>query len=412
MLAFASFVVLHEVQGPSGGAVMIGQKAAFAGIAAMLLWALAGCSDPVPEEPPAPTVLVEPVQVRTLPLYTGYVGRTEASQKVEVRARVPGFLERRTFTEGSEVQKGDLLFLIDRKPFEAKVRQLEAQVERRQASLAKTERDVNRLRPLYERNAASQLDYDNALSAREEAESELVSARAELEQAQLELSYTEIKAPLNGLVGAREVSTGALVGPGGKSLLTTVQQVDPMWVTFNMTATEYLKVRRAQETKGTEEGEPVPVGSLVDIYLPDGSLYEYSGDIEFTDPSINPRTATFQVRAEIDNPDRLLLPGQFVQVKLLRSYRYNALLVPEKSQVIEQGGAYVFVVGSDNIVEKRFIDVGGRHETSILVDRGLEEGEQVIVEGMHKVQHGQKVRIVDRDAEEQDGPDAKKAATP
>jgi len=179
-----------------------------------------------------------------------------------------------------------------------------------------------------------------------------------------------------------------------------VQQTDPMWVTFNMTAEEYLEVRRKLKTTAVEDDEPMEVGSLINIYLPDGSRYEYSGDIDFTDPAINPRTGTFQVRAEIPNPRRILLPGQYVRVSLLRSMRHGALLVPEKAEMVEQGGAYVFVVRPDQTAERRFIEGGGRYGTLMIVDQGLVAGEQVIVEGMHKVQHGERVEIVDPDQED------------
>ena len=174
-----------------------------------------------------------------------------------------------------------------------------------------------------------------------------------------------------------------------------------MWVTFNMTAEEYLEVRRKLKTTDLEDDEPIAVGSLINIYLPDGSRYEYSGDIDFTDPAINPRTGTFQVRAEIPNPERILLPGQYVRVSLLRSVRHGALLVPEKAEMIEQGGAYVFVIRSDEAAERRFLDPGGRYGSLIIVNQGVAAGEQVIVEGMHKVQHGERVEVVDLD-EDQD----------
>lgn len=381
----------------SSVALTIRRSSSRGAIAAMVVASVfaASCTPEPPPPSPAQTVIVEEVRRETVPIYTDYVGRTEASRSVEVRARVDGFLERRLFREGSLVKKGDLLFVIDSKPYEAKMRQLEAQVQRREATLAKTERDVERLGPLFERNAASRLDYDNALSAEEEARAELASALAELEQAKLELSYTEIRAPINGLAGARQVDIGALVGSKGASLLTTVQRTDPMWVTFNMTAEEYLEVRRKLKTADLEDDEPIAVGSLINIYLPDGSRYEYSGDIDFTDPAINPRTGTFQVRAEIPNPERILLPGQYVRVSLLRSVRHDALLVPEKAEMIEQGGAYVFVVRPDQTAERRFIEAGGRYGSLIIVEQGVTAGEQVIVEGMHKVQHGERVEVVD-----------------
>jgi len=358
-----------------------------------------GCRAEPPPAPPPITVVAEAVRQETVPIYTDYVGRTEASRLIEIRARVDGFLERRAFREGSMVQKGDLLFVIDPRRYEANVRRLEAQLAREQATLAKAERDLARLGPLYERNAASQLDYDTALSAREQAVADLQSAEAQLDEARLELSYTRIEAPITGLVGAREVSIGTLVGSKGTSLLTTVQATDPMFVNFNMTASEYLEIRRSVDQQRLDAGEDFSPGDLVNIYLPDGSRYPYIGDIGFASPSVNPRTGTFQVRAQLPNPERLLLPGQYVLVSLLRSFRRGAILVPEKAVLVEQGGAYVFVVRDDGTVAQRFVEQNGRYGNAAIIDAGLRAGEQVVVEGMHKIEHGDAVEVVPPTAE-------------
>ncbi|MCL1051137.1 efflux RND transporter periplasmic adaptor subunit [Shewanella abyssi] len=352
---------------------------------------IAGCEkEPVKITPKL--VVVEKVSTTTVPLYGNYVGVTKASLDVEVRARVDGFVENKSFIEGSAVKEGALLYRIDNRPYVAVVNRLSANVESQQSALEKAQRDVKRLKPLYEQDAASQLDFDNALSVQSQAKSSVAASKAELEEAKLELSYTEIKSPISGLVSRSEVDIGALVGSSGQSLLTRVKRVDPIYVTFNMSALDYLNARRrmtSYKEQQAAESEGKAVEGFVTITLPDNSEYRYLGDVGFTDPSVNPETGTFQVRAELPNPDKELLPGQYTNVRIKLSEVSDAIVIPHKATQVEQGGVYVMVVLPNNKVERRFIVIKHQGEMGVVVQSGLKAGELVIVEGMHRVRHGQ-----------------------
>ncbi|SQH76734.1 putative acriflavine resistance protein E [Shewanella benthica] len=352
---------------------------------------LIGCEKEEPKITPK-LVVVEQVTTVTVPLYGNYVGITQASLDVEVRARVDGFVEDKSFIEGSAVKKGTVLYRIDNRPYLAVVNRLKANVESQQSMLDKARRDVDRLKPLYEQDAASQLDFDNALSVLSQSRSSLAASKAELEEAELELSYTEIRSPISGLVSRSEVDIGALVGSSGQSLLTRVKRVDPIYVIFNMSALDYLNARRRMTSYSEQqeaEAEGKAVEGFVTITLPDNSEYRYLGDVRFTDPSVNPETGTFQVRAELPNPDKELLPGQYTNVRIKLSEVSNAIVIPHKATQVEQGGVYVMVVLADHKVERRFIVIEHQGEMGVVVKSGLKAGELVIVEGMHRVRHGQ-----------------------
>lgn len=371
---------------------------------ALLIMLTMGCK---PDESPQvsiPSVVVAPAEKKKVPIYGYYVGVTRASLDVEVHARVEGFVKEQRFVDGSSVQKDDILYRIDDSPYQARVKRLNANLTRARAALEKAERDETRLKPLYEQDAASQLDYDTALSDKEKAQADVEASQAELEEAELELSYTEIKAPISGLSGESQVDIGALVGTGGKSLLTTLKQTDPIFVTFNMSALDYLNAQRRIKTywekakakaKADELGKALE--GYVSITLPDDSTYPYLGDIEFTSPSVNPRTGTFSVRAQLPNPERSLLPGQYTRVRIRLDELSGAVVVPEETTQIEQGGEYVMVVMPDHTVEQRFIVTGPRVEGTVVINSGLSAGELIIVEGMHRVRHGQKVNPLTRE---------------
>lgn len=354
---------------------------------------LSSCSDE-PVIAPALEVVVAPARQDYFPIYGEYIATTHASLDVEVRARVDGFLQERTFTEGGRIKEGEPLYHIDNRPYVARVNRLKAQLESVEAVLAKSKRDVIRLKPLYEQDAASQLDLDNAESARDQASASVSAAQAELTEAELELEYTEVRAPISGLAGESRADIGALVGSNGESLLTTIKQTDPMFIEFHMSALDYLNARRSKDSwsarqKADESGKSVE--GYVRITLPDDSEYRFWGDISFTDPQVNSQTGTFSVRAVVPNPDRELLPGQYTRATLELDAIANAVIIDEKTIQIEQGGSYVMVAMPDNTVERRFIVLGHRHNGEVTVSSGLEAGEQVIVEGMHKVQHGQSI---------------------
>jgi membrane fusion protein (multidrug efflux system) len=343
------------------------------------------------EEEEAVRVVFVPVQQRDVTIFANYVGRTEASERVEVNPRVDGFLEEIAFVEGSTVIERATLYRIDARPYQANVDRAEAVLASRQAQLEKFKRDVARIGPLFEEDAASQLDYDEAVSAVETGEANVREAEAELARAELELAYTEIKAPIGGVIGASDVDVGALIRAGGSEPLTTVSRIDPIYVNYAMSALDYLNARRRVRSyweQRRQEMEGKALEGEVSITLPDDSVYRYKGRVGFTDPQVNPETGTFAVRAIVPNPDKELLPGQYTRVRMPLEVRRAALLIPEESIIIEQGGVYVKVVLPNNRVEQRLIFVGPSIEGELIVEKGLEAEERIIVHGINKVYHG------------------------
>lgn len=345
-----------------------------------------------------PVVSVEPAEIRDVNIYGEYVGRIRAQQFVEVRARVEGYLHKMLFKEGSYIQKGQTLFIIDPTIYAARVNKAVAQLNKAKAIAVKAKRDLNRIRPLYEANAASQLDLDNAVAAYEGANADVAVCEADLTQAKLTLGYTTVKSPISGYISQRSADIGTLVGPSAQSLLATVVKSDTVRVDFSMTALDYLKSKSRNVTIGEDDSkrdwEP-----YVTITLADGKVYPFKGLVDFADPQVDPKTGTFGVRAEMPNPDRILLPGEFTKVKLLMDVRDSAVVVPKKALTVEKGAAFIFVVRSDSVVEKRFIETGPELGNEIVVERGLAGGENIVTEGFHKLRHGIRVRPVENGGE-------------
>ena len=336
-------------------------------------------------ESEAPTVIVESAEKGDVEIYGEYVGRIRAQQFVEVRARVEGYLENMLFEEGKRVHRDQPLFIINRAQYKARADKADAQLKKDLAQEAKTARDVERLRPLYEQKAASQLDLDNAVAAYESAKASVAMSRADLAQANLELGYTTVKSPITGYISERYVDVGTLVGPGAKSLLATV--VDSVLVDFSLTAQDYLRSLQRNVKLGERDTSRSWQPNIT-VTLADNSIYPIRGWVDFAEPQVDPKTGTFSVRAELGNPERKLLPGQFTKVKLLLDVRENAVVVPAKAVVIEKGGAYVYVVRRDSTTEKRFIETGPEVGNRIVVERGLGLGETIITEGYHKLAPG------------------------
>lgn len=345
---------------------------------------------PRPAVSELPVVAVENVTTQDVNIYGDYVGRIRAQQFVEIRARVEGYLERMLFAEGTYVKKGQTLFVIDPKLYRARVNKARAQLNKARAQALKAERDLNRIRPLYEQSAASQLDLDNAIASYESAAADVVVSEADLTQAEMTLGYTTVQSPIAGYISERNADIGTLVGPSGKSLLATVVKSDTVRVDFSMTALDYLRSKARNVNLGhkdsTRKWDP-----YITVTLADGSEYPMRGLVDFADPQVDPKTGTFSVRAEMANPDHILLPGQFTKVKLLLDVRERAVVVPAKALVIEKGGAYIYVVRPDSIVEKRFVETGPELGNEIVVERGLAADERIVVEGYHKLSHGMKV---------------------
>lgn len=346
---------------------------------------------PKTQVPPLPRVEVEEVKTEDVNIYGEYVGRIRAQQFVEIHARVEGYLEKMCFKEGSYIEKGQTLFVIDPKLYQAHVNKARAILNKAQAQARKTKHDLDRITPLYAQNAASQLDLDNAMAAYESAQAEVTVSQADLTQAELTLGYTRVTSPISGFISERVADIGTLVGPsGGKSLLATVVKSDTVRVDFSMTALDYLRGKDRNVNLGSAEPGR-KWNSFVTITLADGSEYPFKGLVDFADPQVDPKTGTFSVRAEMPNPDRSLLPGEFTKVKVLLDVRENAIEVPSKALVIEKNGAYIYVVRPDSVVEKRFVEIGPEAGNNVIVERGLAKGEKIVVEGYHKLTHGMKV---------------------
>lgn len=352
-------------------------------------------SKPAPQS--LPVVETDSVITEDVNIYGEYVGRIRAQQLVEVRARVEGYLESMLFEEGTYIKKGQPLFIIDPTIYRANMMKAKANLNKAKAAEEKAKRDLERIRPLYEQNAASRLDLDNAVAAYETAKADVIVSEAELSLAEQTLSYTTVTSPISGYISERSADIGTLVGPGGKSLLATVVNSDTVRIDFSMTSLEYLKSRSRNVNLGQRDSSRA-WDPYVTITLADGSTYPYRGLVDFADPKVDPKTGTFSVRAEMKNPDHALLPGEFTRVKLLMDVREDAIAVPSKAIEIEKGGAYVYVVKPDSIVERRFVETGPELDRTTVIERGLEAGENIIVEGYLKVKNGMKVAPVSNNA--------------
>ncbi len=346
-----------------------------------------------PEAPNYPIVEVEPVETADVNIYGEYVGRILPQHFVEIHARVEGYLESMLFAEGTYINKGQTLFIIDPRVYRANLEKAKAKLNKARAVAQKAKRDLERIKPLYAQNAASQLDFDNAQAAYESATADVIVSEAELTQAELTLGYTSVQSPISGYISECSADIGTLVGPGHKSLLATVVKSDTVCVQFSMTSLDYLRSKSRNVSFGqndsTRNWDP-----YVTVTLADGSHYPHRGMVDFADPQVDPKTGTFSVRATMPNPERELLPGQFTNVKLLMDIREDAIAVPAKAVEIEKGGTYIYVVRPDSIVERRFIETGPEVPNAIVVERGLAPGENIVTEGYHKLKHGMKVAPV------------------
>lgn len=351
----------------------------------MAALSIGGCKKE--KEPEKVVVGMQQVGTDNVEIYGEYVGRIRARRFVEVRARVEGYLESMLFEEGKRVHRNQPLFVINRAQYKARADKAQAQLKKDKAQEAKAARDVERLRPLYEQKAASQLDLDNAVAAYESAKASVAMSEADLAQANLELGYTTVKSPISGYISERYADIGTLVGPGAKSLLATIVDSDTVLVDFSLTAQDYLRSLQRNVKLGEKDTSRSWQPNIT-VTLADNSVYPVRGLVDFAEPQVDPKTGTFSVRAELANPQRQLLPGQFTKVKLLLDVRENAVVVPSKAVVIEKGGAYVYVVRRDSTFEKRFIETGPEVANRTVVERGLGVGETIITEGYNKLTPG------------------------
>ncbi|HSC75559.1 MAG TPA: efflux RND transporter periplasmic adaptor subunit [Pseudomonadales bacterium] len=332
--------------------------------------ALAGCGKTPGNTAAAPDVaVVIPVQ-RDVPVYLDLVGQAQGKQDVEIRARVEGYLESVNFTEGSFVTKGTLLYQIDPKSFQADLATV-------QARLTKATTDVTRLKPLAAKQAVSRQELDNALAAFD-------AAKAQVDLAKLNLGYTTIASPIDGVVGITEVKAGNLVGRGESTLLTTVSQVDPIVFRVGISESEYLKLAKRGPRPADQPAD-------IELQLADGAIYPHKGVFDAVERAVDTKTGTLALQFNFANPDRLIRPGQYGRVRLLVEKLPAALLVPQRAVNEIQGMYQVAVVGTDNKVALRTVKVGPRVDNLWVITEGLQSGEQVVAEGLQRVRDGMTV---------------------
>ncbi|MET0217445.1 MAG: efflux RND transporter periplasmic adaptor subunit [Burkholderiales bacterium] len=358
-----------------------------------LALALAGCEKEKPKPAARPPVEVTTVTVtpKDTPVAFDFVGQTQSSREVEIRARVDGFLERRVYIEGDPVQAGQTMFLMDRKPFEATLQQAKGELAQRQAQLDTAKANLARVKPLAEQNAVSKKDLDDAVGAYQSAEAQVLSARGNVRTAELNLSYTTIASPLNGLSSFAKIQDGAYVS-AANSLLTYVAQLDPIWVNYSVSENEVLRFRD-QSSRGLLRFPP-DRSFAIELVLADGTVFPNRGRISFADPSFSKETGTFLVRAVLANPRGILRPGQFVRVRAHGAIRPNAILVPQRSVVQGAKSHFVWVIGKDGKAQQRVVDVGEWHGKDWFISQGLQPGEQVVVDGAIRLAQGAEVKIV------------------
>jgi len=359
-----------------------------------------------PAAPPPPEVLLTTIETKDIPVSYEYAGRVAGSREIEVRARVSGILMERTYTEGELVKQGDLLFLIDPAPYEAALAQAEAMLQQQQATLAQAEREWKRIASLFERNAVSARERDSALSTLELAKATVAGARAEVRTAKINLDYTRVEAPISGVTSQEAVSEGSLVGTGqDSSLLTRISQLDPVYVNFAVPDAESLQIRNMQESGALTL--PDDGRLMVDLRLSDGSLMADAGYVDFTDSTIDPNTGTIRNRAVASNPNRDLMPGQFVRVMVKGMVLRDAVTVPQAAVLQGPKGMMVYVVDGENVAKPQPIQIGKAIGDRWLVRDGLKNGDKVIIEGVIKVRPNQPVRPVEQKPGEQK-PDGQK----
>ena len=335
--------------------------------------------------PPLPAVTTVPVTSRTVIDTAGFIGRVVAINKVDIVARVPGFIEERYFTEGQQVKTGDLLFRIEQATYKAAVEQQQANLAKAKATEVNTALQLHRGQDLVRNNNIPQSTVDQRAADDETAKAEVLVAQAALDQAEINFGYTEIHSPIDGRIGLANFTEGNLVGPSSGSLATIVSQ-DPIYVIFQASERDVFEYRRRIAAAGDGNNHVV-----VHIRLPDGNIYPSPGLTNFLDIQVGNTTDTVAVRAKFPNPQGILVPGGFVSVIVERGVPQAALLIPQSAMQLDQAGHYVLVVDAANKVELRRITTGSEQGFDVVVTGGLKIGEQIIVEGIQKVRVGQVV---------------------
>jgi len=358
-------------------------------IAAVMAAAAAGaCEKPQAAPPPPPEVYVVSVVQKDVPTYLDLVGQTEGAQDIDIRARVEGFLETMDFQEGTFVRKGQQLYLIDPKPFEAALAQAKADKANAQARLEKASNDVRRYTPLVAKQAVSQQELDNAKASQDAGRAEVAAADAAIDKAQLDLGYTKVSSPVDGLIGFTKVKPGTLVGRGESTLLATVSQINPIVLRVGVAEADYLRVIKQRDAS---QGDQPAIDRRIELTLADGSVYPQPGKVKTVERAVNAATGTLSLQLEFANPNNVVRPGQYGRARILLEMRKDALLVPQRAVQELQSLRSVAVV-TGNKVEFRNVKAGPRVDSMWVIEEGLKPGDQVVAEGLQALRDGIEVR--------------------
>ncbi|MEI7491013.1 MAG: efflux RND transporter periplasmic adaptor subunit [Bacteroidota bacterium] len=365
-----------------------------------LLWLLAvtvifmspACKSKEKGPAQAPEFKVMQLKGSTVPVFLDMVGQAEGIPTVDIRARVEGYLMNWSFQEGSMVNKGQKLFTIEKDQYRNTLDYSKADLDSKTAAWEKAKLDVARLKPLLATNAISQNDYDVAVTTEKQTRAAVASSKADLEQAALNLSYTDMDSPITGYIGAVQVRPGNLVGRGESTLLATVSAIDPMYVNFQMNETDYLAIMRYYSAHKDKVKQNGPI--KVYFTLADKRKYPIAGEIDFMDRNVNPATGTIALRAKVANPEHIIKPGNYCQVQLVLGERDSTVIVPQSALTIVQGKYFAFEVGDSNKVNRLPVMVGRSFENKIVVNAGLKPGSKIMLEGFQKFQEGMKINPV------------------
>lgn len=342
--------------------------------------------------PPPMEVPVVTVAPERLAITNELPGRLEAARVAQVRARVPGIVQKRVFREGSDVKAGEVLFRVDAAPYQASVNSAEAALAKAEANLAQARLKVQRFKPLVETNAISKQEFDDAQTVVKQSEADVAAARAARETARLNLGYATVTAPISGRIGRALVTEGALVGQGEATPLAVIQQLNPIYVTITQSASEALQLRRAMANGQLQAmGKS---GAKVTIVLDDGQEYPHAGKLLFSDLAVDQSSGAISLRAEVPNPDSFLLPGMYVRARVEQAVNEQALAVPQQAVQRAVTGASVFVVGAEDKVEVRPVKTSAARNNMWIISEGLKAGDRVIIEGFQKLRPGAPVKPV------------------
>lgn len=365
-------------------------KQVLAGLAACLLLSACSSGEAPPEAQPIPVRTIT-VASTTVPNVIELPGRVEPVREAEVRARVTGIVQEQLYEEGTDISAGQPLFRIDPRELRASYAQTQAALNRARATAANARAVVERYRPLVDENAISGQEYDAALAASREAEANVAQIRAQLESASLQLGYTTVRAPISGRAGRAQVTEGALVSQAEGTLMTRIEQISPVYVSFAQAASEVLKLRRAIAAGEIDLDENDRVE--VRLTFSDGTAYQIPGYIDFLAFSVDEQTGTVELRAEFPNPQRLLLPGEFVRAQIYAGEVQNGLTVPQRAVSLTEDGGTVFVVDGEGMAAVRPVKLGAMVEGRWIVESGLRAGDVVITSNLQKIRPGAPVKV-------------------